>query len=70
MSMKDSSDTIGNRARDLLVCSAVSQPNASQRAPKHVTEGKIKESLEVTGVREDGVSSSLLRLRKREDTGN
>jgi hypothetical protein len=33
MSMKNSSDTIGNRARDLLTCSASLQPIASLRAP-------------------------------------
>ena len=33
MSMKNSNDTIWNRTRDLLVCSAVPQPNAPQRAP-------------------------------------
>jgi len=33
MSMKNSNDTIGNRTRDLLACSAVPQPTALQRAP-------------------------------------
>ena len=42
--MKNSSDTIGNRIRDLPACSAVSQPTAPPRAP-HVIEGKR----EVTG---------------------
>ena len=32
MSMKNSSDTIGNRTRDLLTCSAVPQPTALRRA--------------------------------------
>jgi len=32
MSMKHSSHTIGNRARDLPACSAVPQPNAPPRA--------------------------------------
>ena len=32
--MKNSSDTIGNRTRDLPTCSAVPQPTALQRAPK------------------------------------
>jgi hypothetical protein len=33
--MKNSNDTIGNRSRDLPVCSAVSQPlRHQQRAPK------------------------------------
>ena len=33
MSMKNSSDIIGNRTRDLLIFSAVPQPNTSPRAP-------------------------------------
>ena len=33
-SMKNSSDTIGNRNRDLPACSAVPQPTAPPRAPK------------------------------------
>jgi hypothetical protein len=33
MSMKNSNDIIGNRTRDLLVCSAASQPTALPRAP-------------------------------------
>ena len=33
MSMKNSSDTIGNRTRDLLACSAVPQPTAPPRIP-------------------------------------
>jgi len=35
MSMKNSNDIIGNRARGLPVCSAVLQPIASQRVPKY-----------------------------------
>jgi len=31
--MKHSSDTIGNRTRDLPACSAVPQPTASLRTP-------------------------------------
>jgi hypothetical protein len=31
--MKNSSDTIGNRTRDVLACSAVPQPTAPPRAP-------------------------------------
>ena len=35
--MKNSSnDTIGNRTRDLLTCSAVPQPTAPPRSPLHV----------------------------------
>jgi len=42
MSMKNFSDTIGNRTRDLLVCSAVPQPTAPPLIPivtntKHIT---------------------------------
>ena len=33
MSIKNSSDTIGNRTRDLSACSAVPQPTAPPRAP-------------------------------------
>jgi hypothetical protein len=33
MSIKNSNDTIGNRCRDLSVCSAVPQPTAPPRAP-------------------------------------
>jgi hypothetical protein len=33
MSMKNSSDTIGNRTRDLPACSTVPQPNAPPRNP-------------------------------------
>ena len=31
MSMKNSNDTIGNRTRDLLACSAVSEPTVPRR---------------------------------------
>ena len=34
--MKNSSDTIGNRTRDLPTCSAVSQPTALRRAPVYI----------------------------------
>jgi hypothetical protein len=37
MSMKNSNDTIGNRTRDLPVCSAV--PQQIMPLPKHVTVG-------------------------------
>jgi hypothetical protein len=33
MTMKNSNDTIGNRTRDLLACSAVPQPTAPPRVP-------------------------------------
>ena len=35
MSVKNSNDTIGNRTRDLPTCSAVPQPTALPRTPKH-----------------------------------
>jgi hypothetical protein len=35
MSMKNSSDTFGNRTRDLPACSAVPQPTALPRTPIH-----------------------------------
>jgi hypothetical protein len=35
MSMKNSSDTIANRTRDLPVCSAVPQPTAPPRVPMY-----------------------------------
>jgi hypothetical protein len=45
MSMKNSSDTIGNRCRDLPVCSAVPQPlRHQQRAPPiEKNKGKTKQ---------------------------
>jgi hypothetical protein len=36
MSMKNSNDIIGNRTRDLPASSAVPQPIAPPRGPKHV----------------------------------
>jgi hypothetical protein len=33
MSIKNSTEVIGNRTRDLLACSAVPQPTAPSRAP-------------------------------------
>ena len=40
--MKNSSDTIGNRTRDLPTCSAVPQPTALPRAPNLVSCCRIK----------------------------
>jgi len=37
ISMKNFHDTIGNRTRDFPACSAVPQPTAPLRAPRHVT---------------------------------
>jgi len=43
--MKNSSDTIGNRTRDLPACSAVPQPTAPPRAPRsHVHTFKAETS--------------------------
>jgi hypothetical protein len=41
MSIKKSSDTIGNQTRDLPACSAVPQPPAPLRAPKVNIKVKI-----------------------------
>jgi hypothetical protein len=45
MSVKNSSDIIGNRTRDLLAFSAVPQPNAPLRAPKYKSAREILEVL-------------------------
>jgi hypothetical protein len=47
MSMKNSNDTIGNRARDLLACGAVPQPTAPPLAPTSqlIDEGICQQSL-------------------------
>jgi len=39
MSMKNSIDIIGNRTRDLPVCSSVPQPTVPPRAPKLKSKG-------------------------------
>jgi hypothetical protein len=39
--MKNSNDTIGNRTRDLLVCSAVSQPTGHKVFKKIVIKSAI-----------------------------
>jgi hypothetical protein len=41
MSMKNSSDTIGNRTRDLPACSTVPQPTAPPRAPLYCVLDRI-----------------------------
>jgi hypothetical protein len=41
MSMKNSSDTIGNRTRDLPACSAVPQPTAPPGTPIYLIKKKI-----------------------------
>jgi hypothetical protein len=40
MSLKNSSDTIGNRTRDLPGCSTVPQPTAPPRAPDPISNTK------------------------------
>ena len=42
VSMKNFNDTIGNRTRDLLACSAVPQPIAPPRAPSHIIHSRPK----------------------------
>jgi hypothetical protein len=46
--MKNSSDNIGNRTRNLLACSAVPQPTAPPRAPieNYTTSKPLNVSLE------------------------
>jgi hypothetical protein len=41
MSRKNSNDTIGNRTRDVPVCSVVPQPTTPPRAPVEVCSNKI-----------------------------
>jgi hypothetical protein len=49
MSMKNSSDTIGNRTHDLSTCSAVPQPTALLRAPhKEVMMNKYEVIISTT----------------------
>ena len=45
MSMKNCNDTIGNRTRDLLTCSAVPQPTAPQRAPHWTVQHALNTQL-------------------------
>jgi len=56
--MKNSNDTIGNRPRDFLACSAVPQPTAPPRAPVKYTVNFISSVLR----REDAHSDSLYCL--------
>jgi hypothetical protein len=39
--MENSIETIGNRIRDLLFCSAVPQPTAPPRAPFHILSNAL-----------------------------
>jgi len=48
MSMKNSSETIGNRTRDLPACSAVHQPTAPPRGPKICRERERRHCYIVT----------------------
>ena len=57
--MKISSDTIGNRTRDLPTCSAVPQPTAPTRAPISVMRMVIERS----GVRILESASDLFLLK-------
>jgi len=48
MSLKNSSDTIGNQTRDLPACSALPQPTALLRAPNYeVIHVKYNENVSV-----------------------
>jgi len=42
--MKNSSDTIGNRTRDLPTCSAVPHPTAPPRAPQRLKVIELKKT--------------------------
>jgi hypothetical protein len=48
MSMKKFIDTIGNRTRDLLACSAVPQPTAPLRAPYTTCINHIKPNVDAS----------------------
>jgi len=68
--MKKSNDTIGNRTRDLPACSAVPQPTAPLRAPKHVEESNkhiIEETVRQVGylpeLYEDARSEKYLKKK-------
>ena len=54
--MKNSSDTIGNRTRDLLTCSAVPQPTAPPRSPIPKSRGSKKTCI----VRDLSFTTSLI----------
>jgi hypothetical protein len=59
--MNNSTDTIGDRTRDLLTCSVVPQPTASPRAPpKHVEAVK---SIVPWLVRKNLVSFYIVHVR-------
>ena len=47
MAMKNSSDIIGNRTRDILACSAVAQPTGPPRAPRPTMYLMEKNVLEI-----------------------
>jgi hypothetical protein len=46
LSLKNSSDSIGNRTRDLPVCSAVPQATGPPRTPKYLKVLVQKQSVE------------------------
>jgi hypothetical protein len=50
MSMKNSSDTIGKRSRNLPVCIAVPQP-LRHRVPQKKNKRKLKETVEINNKR-------------------
>ena len=60
--MKNSSDTIGNRTRDLPTCSAVPQPTALPRALKY--SNSISTKPPVSGVSDLRMMSQVGRVRE------
>jgi hypothetical protein len=63
MSMKNSSDTIGNRSRDLSVCSTVSQSTAPPRAPHSRWELAVQFYPLLTSAQDGGGLSTTLSGR-------
>jgi len=61
--MKNSSDTIGNRTRDLPACSAVPQPTASPRALEMDPGGSEKHTLGITALKYDPTVTPASQLR-------
>ena len=59
--MKNSGDTIGNRTRDLLTCSAVPQPTAPPRSPKQWEKEMKLDTLNVRSLYRSGSLTTLAR---------
>jgi len=62
MSMKNSNDTIGNRTRGLLTCSAVPQPTAPLRAPFSVGKELFLDWIKSVRAWSQFLSMSSLRM--------